>query len=54
MSTCITTAEDDKVVGIRDNACAERLPPSDEPPTFEEPVHVDVGKSESCTLRRRR
>src|SRR5262249_58849768 len=40
----ISTTEDDKVVGIRDDVRSERLPAPGQPPILQEPVHVDVGE----------
>lgn len=37
----MTAAEDDEVIGIRDDVRAERLSPSTETPMLQESVHVD-------------
>jgi hypothetical protein len=40
----MTAAEDDEVVGIRDDLRPERFTASGEPPMLQEPVHVQVGQ----------
>ena len=40
----MSTAENDEVVGIRDDVSTERFPASGQPPVLQEPVHVDVGE----------
>src|SRR5262249_39841761 len=49
-----STAEDDEVVGIRDDVRSERFPAPGQPPVLQEPVHVDVGKqwARDAALRR--
>ena len=40
----MTAAEDDEVIGIRDDLRPERFTASAEPPMLQEPVHVQVGQ----------
>ena len=39
----MTAAEDDEVIGVRDDLRSKRFPASGEPPMLQEPVHVQVG-----------
>ena len=50
----MSAAENDEVVGIRDDVCMERYPASGQPPVLQEPVHVDVGehRARDAALRR--
>ena len=43
-----TAAEDDEVIGVRDNVSAERFAASGQTPIFQEPVHVNVGEQRAC------
>src|ERR1700752_145299 len=50
----VSAAEDDEVVGVRDNVRTERFPTPRQPPMLQEPIHVDVGKqwARNAPLRR--
>src|SRR5437667_12103443 len=50
----MTAAEDDEVIGIRDDLRSERFTASGEPPMRQEPVHVQVGqqRTDATALRR--
>src|ERR1700730_526764 len=50
----MSAAEDDKVVGVRDDMCAEHFATSTETPMLQEPVHVNHGeqRTDDSTLRR--
>src|SRR6516165_4089318 len=50
----MTAAEDDEVVGIRDDLRPEHFTASGEPPMLQEPVHVQVGqqRTDDTALRR--
>ena len=50
----MTAAEDDEVIGIRDDLRPERFTASGEPPMLQEPVHVQVGqqRTDDTALRR--
>jgi hypothetical protein len=39
-----TAAEDDEVIGIRDDVSVECLAATGQTPIFQEPVHVDIGE----------
>ena len=54
-SLCRTTAaENDEVISIRDDMRPERITTFGQPPVFQEPVHVDVGKHRACNPALRR
>jgi len=40
----VSAAEDDEVVGVRDNVRTERFPTPCQSPMLQEPIHIDVGK----------
>jgi hypothetical protein len=44
VSTATGRTADDKVIGVVDDVCPERLIAAGEPPMLEEPVHVDIGQ----------
>ena len=50
----MTAAEDNEVIGIRDDLRPERFTASGEPPILQEPVHVQVGqqRTDDTALRR--
>jgi hypothetical protein len=44
----VTAAEDDEVIGIRDDMSVERFAAARQTPIFQEPVHVDGGEQGAC------
>src|SRR5580692_1633 len=50
----MTAAEDNEVIGVRDDLRPERFTASGQPPMLQEPVHVQVGqqRTDDTTLRR--